>query len=105
MLESSQVTQDGTSFSAFSVLFFFHHHSNAKNNSCHSHDDNKQVKQDKKKIVFQMTARFNVTASLDLYLEIQENTHLKERIQNPSPGLLHVLLSSKQKYLFSITFN
>lgn len=52
-----------------------------------------------------MTGRFNVTASLDSYLEIQENTHLKERIPNQSPGLFHVLLSNKQKYLFSITFN
>lgn len=47
----------------------------------------KLVKQDKNNII-QMTARFNVTASLDSNLEIQENTNLKERVQNLSLGLI-----------------
>lgn len=57
-----------------------------------------------KRILFQMTARFNVTASLDSNLEIQENTHLKERTQNLSSGLISILQSNKQKYLFFYYF-
>lgn len=34
-----------------------------------------------------MTGSFNVTASLDSDLEMQENTHLKANMQKPSPGL------------------
>lgn len=69
------------------ALVFFHHHSNTKSNSYHSHDDKKLVKWDKR-ILFQMTARFNETARLDSYLEIQNNTHLKEKKQKPSSELI-----------------
>lgn len=51
-----------------------------------------------------MTARFNVTASLDSYLEIQENTHLKERMQNPSPGFISCFAKQQTKYLFFYYF-
>lgn len=35
-----------------------------------------------------MTARFNVAASPDSYLEIQKYTHLKEKMQKASPELI-----------------
>lgn len=95
MSQSSEVTQDGISLLVPSDLFFFilflhfliFHHSSTKNNSCYSHDDKKKLKKTSIKIeLFQMTGSFNVTASLDSDLEMQENTHLKANMQKPSPG-------------------
>lgn len=55
-----------------------------------------------------MTAKFSVATSLDSYLEIQKNTHLKEKMEKPSPELISCfarLQQQKNSHFFPITFN